>query len=69
MAEKSGKFTVGGVYAEYAITNAWQCITLADDVSWEKGSCSLLNPMSAIGLLDKCHEYRAKAVIQTGAAS
>ena len=22
-AEKSGKFSIGGVYAEYAVTNAW----------------------------------------------
>jgi NADPH2:quinone reductase len=28
-----------------------------------------VNPITAIGLLDKCKEYKAKAVIQTGAAS
>lgn len=28
-----------------------------------------MNPLTAVGLLDKCKEYKAKAVIQTGAAS
>ena len=28
-----------------------------------------MNPVTAIGLLDKCQEYKAAAVIQTGAAS
>jgi NADPH2:quinone reductase len=28
-----------------------------------------VNPLTAVGLLDKCKQYRAKAVIQTGAAS
>lgn len=46
-----------------------QCLTLDDAASWEQGACSFVNPVTAIGLLDKCREYRASAVIQTGAAS
>jgi len=69
IAEKAGKFSIGGSYAEYIITNAWQCVTLANEVTWEQGACSFVNPLSAIGLLDKCQQYKAKAVIQSGAAS
>jgi len=42
---------------------------LSDDLSWEQGSCSIANPLTCVALLDKCKEHRAKAVIQTGAAS
>ena len=68
-AESGGKFTMGGSYAEYCVTNAYQCITLDDTASWEQGACSFVNPVTAIGLLDVCKEKKAQAVIQTGAAS
>lgn len=68
-AEKGGKFTCGGSYAEYCVTSAFQCIVLDDNKSWEQAACSFVNPLTAIGLLDKCREYKAQAVIQTAAAS
>ena len=33
--ERSGQFTKGGSYAEYCVTNATNCITLEDNVSYE----------------------------------
>ena len=69
IAESGGKFTKGGSYAEYVVTNAFQTVTLDDNISWEQGACSFVNPITAIGLLDKIKEYKARAVIQTGAAS
>ena len=69
MAESGGKFTIGGSYAEYVVTNAYQCVALDNNASWEQGACSFVNPLTAIGLLDKCKEYKARGVIQTGASS
>ena len=69
MAERGGKFSVGGSYGEYCVTNAYQCVTLDKKATWEQGACSFVNPLTAIGLLDKAKQYKAKAVIQTGAAS
>ena len=57
--DKPGKFKTGGAYAEYAITNSWQCIVLPDEVGFEQGACACLNPMSAIGLLDRCQALKA----------
>jgi NADPH2:quinone reductase len=68
-SEKGGKFSKGGSYGEYMVTNAFQCVTLANEVTWEQGAGSFVNPITAIGLMDKCKEYGAKAAIQTGAAS
>ena len=52
--ERGGQFTKHGSYAEYVVTNAFQCMTLDDGISWEQGACSFVNPVTAIGLLDKC---------------
>jgi len=56
-------YSIGGAYAEYAVTLAYQCIVLDDAVSFEQGACAVINPLSAIGLFYKCKEYKAKAVI------
>lgn len=40
-----------------------------DSVSWEQGACSFINPITAIGLMEKINEYGAKSIIQTAAAS
>lgn len=69
MMEKGGQFSKDGSYGEYIVTNAYQCVSLDDKVSFEQGSCSFVNPVTAIGLLDRCQTYKAKCVIQTGAAS
>jgi len=67
--EKGGKYSKGGSYAEYVVTNAYQCITLNKDASFEQGACSFVNPVTAIGLLDRCKFYKAKAVISSAASS
>merc|ERR1712195_291387 len=67
--ERGGKFSRGGSYAEYCVTNAYQCITLNKEATWEQGACSFVNPVTAIGLLDRCKFYKAKAIIQSGASS
>jgi len=58
--ERGGKFTKNGSYAEYCVTNAYQCTTLDDpNVTFEQGSCSFVNPVTAIGLLERTKEYKA----------
>jgi len=45
-------FKLGGAYAEYAVTNGYQCVKLPDDISSVDGASFFVNPMTAIGLLD-----------------
>lgn len=68
-SERGGKYSVDGAYAEYVVTNAMQCVTLDNEWSWEQGAGCFVNPLTAVGLLDKCVEYGATAVVQTGASS
>ena len=69
MEPEQGHHKCGGAWSEFVVTNAYQCFELDDDVSWEQGACSFVNPFSAIGLLDKVNEYGGKSMIQTVAAS
>mmetsp|Transcript_30705 Transcript_30705/g.22785 ORF Transcript_30705/g.22785 Transcript_30705/m.22785 type:complete len:207 (+) Transcript_30705:25-645(+) len=66
--ERAGTFKQPGAFAEYIVTDAFLCVTLDNDTTFEQGASAVVNPMSAIGLLYKCKEYKAAAVIQTGAA-
>ena len=51
------------------VTTAIQCIVLPDDVTFEQGSMHCVNPLTAIGLLERAKELKATAVVQTAAAS
>jgi len=34
-SEGGGKFTIGGTYAEYMVTSAFQCVTLDESISFD----------------------------------
>lgn len=57
--EPDQQLTIGGCYQQYMLTNAMQCIPLPDDVSLEQGSMHCVNPLTAIGLLDRAKQYKA----------
>jgi NADPH:quinone reductase len=58
-----------GAWAAYTAVDRTSCFPLPDHVSVEQGAMLLINPISAIGLLQTAQEQGAKAVIQTAAAS
>ena len=61
---------LGGSYQEYVVTNAYQCVALPDDVSFEQGASFFVNPLTAIGMIDvSMTKHKAKAIIMTAAAS
>ncbi len=45
------------------------CITLDDDISFDQGSMSLVNPLTAIAMLQKAKSFGTSTVIHTAAAS
>ncbi|CAI2371956.1 unnamed protein product [Moneuplotes crassus] len=64
-----GEIKVGGCYAQYAITNAYQCVPLDDDVSFSAGASFFVNPMTAVGLEEEVRKDRGTSVILTAGAS
>jgi len=62
-------FKVGGAYADYCITNTRSLMPLPDEFSFEQGSSFFVNPLTAIGMVERCVKKKAKACIVTAAAS
>lgn len=60
---------VDGTWAQYAVTDAKNCIVLKKEVSTEQGASLIINPLTAWGLLDRARVRGHKAIIQTAAAS
>jgi NADPH:quinone reductase len=61
--EEDGVMSIGGCFQQYMVTTALQCLTIPDNVSFEQGSMQFVNPLTAIGLLEKAKEYKAQAMI------
>mmetsp|Transcript_24814 Transcript_24814/g.17519 ORF Transcript_24814/g.17519 Transcript_24814/m.17519 type:complete len:193 (-) Transcript_24814:601-1179(-) len=61
--------TVGGCYADYAVTNFRSCVPLPEHISLEEGCSFFVNPLSAIGMVERAQELKAKSVIINAACS
>jgi len=66
---EDGFNVIGGAYAEYCLTSSRSCIPLADDISLEQGAAFFVNPLTALGMVDRLIELNAKSVIITAGAS
>jgi NADPH2:quinone reductase len=58
-----------GTWAEYVATNASECIPLKKKLDIEQGASLIINPLTAMGLLESAQRQGHKAAIQTGGAS
>lgn len=58
-----------GTWAEYAVAPAAQCFRLPDRVSDEMGAMAIVNPLAAIGLIERVQALRARSFVSTAAAS
>jgi len=57
-----------GTWAEYAVVDATACIPLNDDVSYEQGACLIVNPLTAVGMIESVKSESHESLIQTAAA-
>lgn len=58
-----------GTWAQYSVVEAKTCIALKNGVSFEQGASLIINPLTALGLVDTAIKGKHAAIIQTGAAS
>ena len=58
----------GGCYQQYVIANVMQCIPIPDTISMPAGSMHFVNPITAIGLVERIQTLGARAAVQTAAA-
>ena len=58
-----------GTWAEYMVTQASLCIPLIKEITDEQGASAIVNPLSAWAMMNMAKQARARAVVQTAAAS
>ena len=66
---KGFPWTKGGTMAEYALSNVNRVVPLIDEIDYESGACSIVNPMTVLGMVDRLKQLKCKSVIITAAAS
>jgi NADPH:quinone reductase len=65
----SALLTGDGTWAEYMVTSAQSCIPLNKNVSLEQGTTLLVNPLSALAILEIAQQGKHRATVSTAAAS
>ena len=55
--------------AEYIVTDVRSLIPIGDDITFEQASSGFVNPLTALGMVDRLKELGSKATIVTAAAS
>ncbi|CAK70991.1 unnamed protein product (macronuclear) [Paramecium tetraurelia] len=58
-----------GSYGQYSLTTSQQIIPLDDDISFEAGASSIVNPITVLLMLIETQELGAKAIVHTAASS
>ena len=67
--EEGATIKIGGTMGQYAITNAYQCVPINNNVSFNEGASFFVNPLTAIGLVELVANDRGRSVLITAAAS
>lgn len=58
-----------GSWAQYIVTNAKNCFTLDDNMTFEQGACGIINPFTAVAFVETIKKGKYKAIVLTAAAS
>ena len=67
--ENNIQMILGGCYQQYIVTDANTTFVLPENVGFDIGSMFFVNPLTAMGLVQRIKDNKSRAAIQTGAAS
>ena len=59
----------GGMYAQYRVVNADQCVVLPEGATAAQGASLFINPLTALGFCETMRHEGHKALVHTAAAS
>lgn len=59
----------GGMYAEYRLLKASDCIVLPEDATSAEGAAAFVNPLTALGMVETMRREGHKGIVHTTAAS
>lgn len=66
---KKVALVVGGMYAQYRLARASDCLVLNDDASPRDGASAFVNPLTALGMVETMLNEGHTALVHTAAAS
>lgn len=66
---EQGTYQHGGSFAEYCVTNTNQCFPVSDDLSFDEVASFVVNPMTAVSMIERVKQLKSKCVIITAACS
>lgn len=58
-----------GTFAEYISVPAGTAVVQPKNISFDKLSCAMINPLSILGMVQIANQKNSKAIVQTGATS
>jgi len=64
-----GEFKLGGSFADYTTGDVAMLIPIPDGVSFEDAAAWVVNPWTAVGMVERCRQLKCKSIIVTAAAS
>jgi len=64
-----GQSNGDGTWAEYFVTDAKNCIPLKEGIPMDQASTMIINPLTAVGMVEKAVKEKHRAIIQTAACS
>jgi NADPH:quinone reductase-like Zn-dependent oxidoreductase len=64
-----GEYKLDGGMAEFMITGVRSIMPIPDDIDFDHGSSFFVNPLTAIGMVERITQLKSKACIVTAAAS
>ncbi len=64
-----GTYKHGGSFSDYCVTNAFQCFPISDDLSFDDIASFVVNPMTAVCMVERLKQLKSKCVIITAACS
>lgn len=68
-ASEVGTYKLGGAFADYCVSDVNLCFPISDDLSFEDTASFIVNPLTAVCMVDRIKQLKSKCVIITAAAS
>lgn len=68
-AAEMGTYKLSGAYGEYCVSDVDLCFPFSDDLSFEDTASFIVNPLTAVCMVDRIKQLKSKCVIITAAAS
>ena len=68
-AAELDEYKMGGAFAEYCTTGTKMCIPVSDGFTFDQAATFIVNPITAVCMVERIKQLKCKSTIITAAAS